>query len=324
MKNILITDYVTPPFSIEKSVFGENFQLVNYSDDLLDDVKESIKGILVWHKKVDKKFLAEFPNCEFVVRYGVGYEDIDLDACKKRGISFSNTPDYGTEEVADTAVAMVLNLTRGVSIYDYQCKYHVDGWQEHINLNIRRSNQLNVGILGCGRIGTATMQRLKPFGFKIYGYDPYVPSGHEKAVGYNRVNDLDEIITISDIISVHVTQTDETKGFINKKFVSRMRKGSFLVNTARGPLIDSFDTIEYGLENQLAGVALDVQPHEPPDLNKGIMQKWRRMESELQGRLIINPHTAFYSQQAWHEMRYKAAETMRLYFEKGIIRNRIA
>tara|TARA_B100001939_G_scaffold171417_1_gene147757 strand:- start:103 stop:603 length:501 start_codon:yes stop_codon:yes gene_type:complete len=164
---------------------------------------------------------------------------------------------------------------------------------------------------------------MKAFGPRILGYDPYQPSGHEKAVGYQRFQFLEEMLPLCDMISFHCPLSDETRGMINSDFCGQLKNGSILVNTARGGLLESFDVLEQALrENRIHAAGLDVLPQEPPG-NHPLIEAWRNREDWLEGRLWITPHLAFFSNQAWYEMRYKAAETVKLFFEHGILRNQI-
>ena len=130
-----ITDYVDNP-DIEREVLG----------DIVSQDKNTAEVLLVWHQRIDKEYLDLFPSLKGVVRYGVGYDAIDLKAIKDRGIVFCNTPDYGTDEVSDTAVGMILNITRGISRYDHLCRFYTDNsWQENTITSLKRNNQITIG-----------------------------------------------------------------------------------------------------------------------------------------------------------------------------------
>lgn len=325
MFKVAITDYVNEPASLESSVFEgqEILCLENKQLDKLDLSKVEI--LLVWHQEIDSKYLSYFPSLKIVVRYGVGFDNIDLSAIKDRGIIFSNTPDYGTEEVADTACAMILNASRRISFYNQACKnYSDDTWQENYQPQIKRSSKTTIGIVGVGRIGSAVISRLRMFNFKIVGFDPNQPSGHEKAIGYTRAFSLEELLTESDIVSIHCPCNKETEGMISESFIEKMKNGSSLVNTARGKILKNLDVLEKGLNSgKLESAFLDVLPTEPVDKSHSLISAWIKEDASIQGRLVINPHAAFYSESAWEEMRIKCAETGQLYVENGIIRNEI-
>ncbi len=321
-----ITDHITPPADIEQSAFPQaQFRFLPNWRTAEENREEwrQVDAILVWHWRVDRATLDVLDRCRIIVRYGVGYDLVDVEAVAERGIPLCNTPDYGTEEVADTACAMILSLQRKVVAYDRACRHYGQGWQEHLLHPTQRTSEQTVGLIGVGRIGTATVNRLKPFGFRIVGYDPYQPSGHEKAVGYQRVDSLAELLSESDIVSVHCPLTAETRGMIDAEFLQRMKPGASLVNTARGGILASLDCLEEALHSgHLASAALDVLPDEPPK-DHPLIQAWREDQPWIRGRLVITPHSAYYSERGWYEMRYKAAETARLYLVAGRLRNQI-
>jgi len=272
---------------------------------------------------VDQETVNVLDKCQVVVRYGVGYDLVDLAALTRRGLPLCNTPDYGTEEVADTACAMILAIQRKIREYDQMSRHIQTGWQENLLKPQQRSSSQTLGIIGVGRIGTAVALRMKPFGYRIMGYDPYQPSGHEKAVGYERADSLEELLQHADIVSIHCPLTDETSGMVNREFLQSMKQGASLVNTARGRILADLDCVEQALRaHQLHALALDVLPDEPPQTH-ALLTAWREQEPEIAGRVIINPHAAYYSEQGWHEMRYKAAETARMFLVEGKLRNRI-
>lgn len=294
-----ITDYVQEP-DIETTVLGQPLEF---------DDRHQARVLLVWHERIDDEYLEGFDYLKGVVRYGVGYDNIDLDALKRRKIVFCNTPDYGVEEVSDTAVAMLLSFARGIISYDrFSRSLKGERWQEEVIPMLRRSSRQTVGVIGAGRIGGSVCRKMKALGFNVTFFDPYLCSGYEKMIGVGRVNTLEELLSISDAISIHAPLTDETRGLVDDRFLSLTKKGVSLVNTARGEIIASLDVILGGLKSgQLESVALDVLPEEPPDPNHPLIKSWRADDEVTKGRLIINPHSAFYSIESYKEMRKSAA-----------------
>ncbi len=321
-----ITDYIRPPADIERQAFPEAEFVFLSGPEKSEENKHQWRAadaLLAWHWPIDAELIPLLDRCRIVVRYGVGYDTVDVEALTEAGIPFCNTPDYGTEEVADAACAMILALQRRMVQYDRVCRFYEVGWQENRIESQERTSACAVGIVGVGRIGTAVALRLKPFGFRLFGYDPYKPPGHEKAVGYERADTLRELLGSSDIVTVHCPLTDETEGMIDAAFLQGMKPGSSLVNTARGGILKGLSCLEQALRSgHLAAAAMDVLPSEPPG-EHALLRAWRDDEPWLRGRLVINPHVAWYSRQSWHEMRYKAAETARMYLLEGRLRNRI-
>lgn len=298
MSKVYITDYIKDPY-IEKEILGSN---------LSTSSNKNIEVLLVWHERIDSDYIDQFPNLKGVVRYGVGFDTIDLDAVKSRNLIFCNTPDYGTDEVSDTAIGMIMNITRGIVRYDYFCRgYKDNSWQENTIAGLKRSNQLAIGIVGAGRIGGSIARKAKAIGFNVMFFDPYRDRGYEKMLGVNRVDSLDKLLELADVVSINTPLTDETRNMVDVDFISKMKQGSSLINTARGEIIANVDDFIKPLKSgKLVCLGLDVLPQEPPK-NTGLVASWKAREEWLDGRVIINPHTSYYSQESYAEMRKKAA-----------------
>lgn len=297
---VYITDYIKDPY-IEKNILG----------DLLQDyINDEVGYLMVWHEKIDENFINQFPNLKGIVRYGVGFDKIDLKICKEKNICFCNTPDYGTEEVSNTAVCMIMDSSRKVFEYNQLAKNIKNStWQENTISRIRRNNKIKVGIIGAGRIGSSVILKLNSLNFKTYFYDPYVNWGYEKILNTTRIYNLENLLNDCDIITLHCPLNESTKGMINKHFLNSMKRGSSLVNTARGELICDLNLLFDYIENEeIYSVYLDVLPDEPPKKSK-LIQHWRS-NSKLSPRIIINPHTAYYSKDSFEEMRTKAAQNI--------------
>ncbi len=322
-----VTDHMIGTPDLEAEVLGEDVEIdfFDTTDEALfsPDRLARLDALMVWGARLGPKTIGHLTRCRGVVRYGVGYEKIDVAALTSAGIPFANNPDYGTEEVADHAVAMMLSLQRRLWEHDQRARGYTSGWQVHSLKPLSRSNRTAVGIVGVGRIGTAVVNRLKPFGFRILGYDPGQPPGHEKAVGYERVGHLGDLFAQSDIVTLHCPATEETRGMLGADGLARMKPGAILVNTARGELTDDLDALEASLRSgQLAAAAIDTLAQEPPG-DHPLLLAWRKREDWLAGRLVITPHNAFYSDHAAVEMRHNAARTVRILLDEGRLRNKI-
>lgn len=297
MSKVLISDYIQEP-NIETNILNDNLTTVANKD---------VEVILLWNTYANKEYIDSFPNLKAVIRYGVGYDNADLNYLKEKGIYLCNTPDYGTDEVSDTAIAMIMNIARGLTLYDSNAKNYFDTWQENTNKTIKRNSDYKLGIIGAGRIGGSVIVKANALKFDTYFYDPYLPYGYEKLLNTKRVESLDELLENMDILSINAPLTNETKNMIDKEFVSKMKKGSSLVNTARGGIVKDIDVFYEALKiGHLNSVAFDVLPYEPPKESK-LITAWRANETWIDGRVIINPHTAYYSKKSFFEMRQKAA-----------------
>lgn len=322
-----ITDHMIGEPDLEADVLGSDVEIDFFAStdeaSFAPDRLARLDALMVWGARLGAKSISHLTRCRGVVRYGVGYEKIDLTALAAAGIPLANNPDYGTEEVADHAVAMILSLHRRLWEHDARARGYTSGWQVHSLKPLSRSNRATVGVVGVGRIGTAVVNRLKPFGFRILGYDPGQPPGHEKAIGYERTDRLEDLLAQSDVVTLHCPATNETRGLLNASSLSRLKPGSIVVNTARGELIDDLDALETALRSgHLAAAAIDTLIKEPPG-DHPLLAAWRDREDWLAGRLVITPHNAFYSDHAAIEMRRNAAKTVRLLLDEGKLRNQV-
>ena len=312
---ISVTDHIKD-FSIEKEILGKYFD---------EKISENTSIILVWHKEINKLFLENHPSIRAIVRYGVGYDNIDLDCCKNKNIIVANTPDYGIDEVSDSAIAMILYLTRKIGTLEILAKENQEYWiGKDINQNMRRLNKLSLGIIGLGRIGASIASKFIPFSKNIGYYDPYIPNGYDKVFGIKKYQSLSDLLSYSDIISINTPLNNETKGMVNEKFLNQMKKGSYLINLSRGPIIKDKELILQKLRsNHLEGYATDVWVNEPPSKNDNLYKAWKQNDRNLVGRLIINPHTAYFSKEAIMECRTKACLTCLDIIKNRYINNRI-
>jgi lactate dehydrogenase-like 2-hydroxyacid dehydrogenase len=322
-----VTDHMIDTPDLEADILGDDVEVDFFATT--DESRFSperlarLDALMVWGARLGARSIAHLTRCRGVVRYGVGYEKIDIAALAKAGIPFANNPDYGTEEVADHAVAMILSLHRRLWEHDARARRYASGWQVHSLKPLSRSNRTIVGIVGVGRIGTAVVNRLKPFGFHIIGFDPRQPPGHEKAVGYERVDQLDDLLARSDVVTLHCPATSQTRDMFDAARLARLKPGAILVNTARGELLADLDVLEAALRSgHLAAAAIDTLAEEPPG-NHPLLAAWRDREDWLAGRLVITPHNAFYSDHAVIEMRTNAARTVRILLDEGRLRNRV-
>jgi phosphoglycerate dehydrogenase-like enzyme len=237
------------------------------------------------------ELLDQLENARVIVRNGVGFDNVDVEAAHRLGIPVCHVPDYGTEEVADHALMLTLCLER--KLVSFFREVGQGGWSWHAGGEIRRLRGLRFGIVGCGRIGTATALRAKAFGYSVQFFDPYVSNGYEKALGVDRVRTLHHLLSSSDVISIHAPLTSETAGMLDSGAFSIVKPGALLINTARGPIVNEGALIQALRDGILGGVGLDVVEREPrfnPDLLRF-------------PNCLITPHCAFYSSTALLEMR---------------------
>jgi phosphoglycerate dehydrogenase-like enzyme len=302
--------------SVEQKYFPPGTKVimckVNALAELPDAVCAETDALMIMFYHVTEADLARFPKLKVCMRMGVGYDIIDRAACARRNIMVLNIPDYGTTEVADHAMALALALRRGIALYyDTQRGAAPAPWKPILTPLIRRLGVQRFGVVGLGRIGTAVALRAKAFNFQVSFYDPYKPAGTELSYGISRAKTLNALMEQCDVVSVHAPLTPETRGLIGLEQLRRMPAGAVLVNTARGPIVD-WTALETVLrEGHLAGAGMDVIPVEPPtEPIPALLRAYRAKEEWLNGRLIVTPHAAFRSPEAWDDIRTKAAETL--------------
>lgn len=264
------------------------------------DVAAAADALILWHgPQLDAAVVARMPRCRAIIRNGVGFDTVDTAAAAKAGIPVCNVPDYGTEEVADHAIALTLALYRQLFPLDAEAKRL--GWKIDVAPKMRRLRTQTFGLVGLGRIGTATALRAKALGFRTVFFDPYVPSGTHKAVGVERVGSLTELLAQADTLSIHCPLTAETRGFIGAKEIAALKPGSFLVNTARGDIVQKAPVFAALRSGHLAGAGLDVVEAEP----------LRTAEEAATPNLIVTCHAAFCSPEGMVEMRSTSARIAR-------------
>ena len=315
---VLYSENNYPDDSVERRIYGPDVRVIfprssTSLADLSDADCAAAEGLMILRFKVRAEDLARFPRLRAVCRMGVGYDGIDRVAAAQRQIMVLNVPDYGTTEVADHAIALALALRRGLLLHhETQRAAPPAAWRYINHPLVRRSSVQTFGIVGMGRIATAVALRAKTFGFRVIFYDPHLPNGTELGLGVGRAATLEELLTQTDTLSVHTPLTRETRGMLGLQQLSLLPRDAVVINTARGPIID-IDALATLLKNgHLAGVGLDVVPVEPPvEPVPELLRAYRAREEWTFGRLIITPHSAFYTPQAWEDIRVKSAETMR-------------
>ncbi len=313
---VLYTEAMYADDSVEREVFAGQLRHVvrNVAGvaDLSAEDCADVEGLMIFRHFLPAAQIARFPRLRAIVRMGVGYDRLDRAAAAARGIMVCNVPDYGTAEVADHAIAMVLALRRGLLLHnDTQRANPPAGWTYLESPLIRRAEALRFGILGLGRIGTAVALRAKAFGYRVIAYDPMQPNGVERALGIARAGSLEALLRQSDTLSIHAPLTPQTRGMLGAAELAMLPAEAVVVNTARGPILDLDALAEALRRSHLAGAGLDVLPVEPPEEAPALLAAWRAGEAWLRGRLIITPHSAFHTPEAWRDIRIKSAETIR-------------
>jgi lactate dehydrogenase-like 2-hydroxyacid dehydrogenase len=263
-----------------------------------------------------------FTQCKIVIRNGVGYDNIDIEAWGRHGIPVCNVPDYGTTEVADHAIALMLAFTRGTATYiDSLRADTVGNWSHTKAPLVRRLRGATFGVVGLGRIGTATALRAHAFGMEVAFFDPHLASGMELALGFRRCATIGELMAVADVLSLHAPLDADTRHMIGREALAQAKPGLILVNTARGPIVD-LDALHDALkEGRIAAAALDVMPGEPPDSAHPLIAAFVRREAWIEHRFFLTPHAAFFSPDGMIDLRRKTIETVVEFLATGRLRN---
>jgi D-3-phosphoglycerate dehydrogenase/C-terminal binding protein len=326
---ILLSHFVHPDVSLEQEAARGAAELIVQPggngtwEPVPPEVRASADAILHFpaNTNVDGS-PGDYPRVRAVLRSGVGFDKLDLTAWGRQGVAVFNVPDYGTSEVADHAIALMLALTRGTATYHDAIRADPQaGWVQAAAPAVRRLRDAVFGIVGLGRIGLAAALRARGFGMRIAFYDPYLPSGMEIAVGAQRCASLADLMRISDVLSVHAPANEETRGLIGAAALAEAKPGLVLVNTARGAIVD-LDALHEALHrNRILAAGLDVLPREPADPGHPLIAAWRNREPWIEGRLTLSPHAAFYSPASLRDMRTKGIETLVRHLKTGDLAN---
>jgi D-3-phosphoglycerate dehydrogenase/C-terminal binding protein len=325
--DILLARYFFQDTDIERATAGPDARLTVFRNDPYEPVTAEAAAaaeavVLYAASGLLGREPAEFPRCRIVVRVGVGFDTVDLEGFGRRGVPVSNVPDYGTSEVADHALALMLSFKRGlVTYHELLRREGAAGWQFGAAPVVRRVRGSVFGVVGMGRIGTAAALRARGFGMEIAFYDPYVPTGLEIALGARRVGSLAELMATSDVVSLHAPSTPETVNMIDAAALSHAKPGLVLVNTARGTLVDLDALLAALKDGRVAAAGLDVLPVEPFDTSHPLVRAWLDREPWLDGRLTFSPHAAFHSPEGQVDLRRKAIETAVTRLKTGKVLN---
>ena len=308
MPKVLFADNDFPDLDLERKLFAAvGVELATAQCKSEDDVIAAARGcagILLQYAPITERVVSSLPKLGIVSRIGAGFDTVDTDACARHGVWVANSPDYGVGEVATHALALALALVRNVVAYHRDI--HAGKWHFLSSGALRRVGDMTLGIVGLGRIG----KRMAHIGRNVFGRvvacDPYIIDGDFPA--YVERRELMALFAESDVVSLHVPLNADTRRMINTDVLEAAKPGAFLVNTARGAVVDIDAALAALDAGRLAGMGLDVLPVEPV-----------AADSRLLGhpRVILTPHAAFYSIEAERELRRKAAQNVVTWLATG-------
>ena len=295
---VVFADYDYPSIDIElKQLEQLNAEIIEgqcKTEEELIGLAKDADGIICQYAPFTAKVMNALEKCRIISRYGVGVDNIDVKAATEKGIMVAYVPDYCIEEVSNHAIAMIMNFARQISLFDRSTRNR--NWDVMLSKPIFRLSEQTIGILGLGRIGSAVARKLKNFNVKILAHDPYV----KNVIKGVKIVDFQELVEKSDYITIHTPLSEETKQIFTQKIFKQMKKSAYLINTARGGIINQEALFEALNNKEIKGAALDVLENEPPD--------WSEIP-QLEN-LILTPHAAFYSESSFEELKKRTAQAV--------------
>jgi D-3-phosphoglycerate dehydrogenase len=296
---VAVSDSVFPnldPAGAILAKIGAEIRLAKESQpEAILEVARDADALLTTYAKITGDMIRQMKNCRIISRFGIGVDNVDIPVATGKGIVVTRVPDYCLDEVSEHAMALLLALARKIPFAN--SRTHAGTWKMSEVVPIHRLRGTVLGLVAFGQIPQLVAPKAKAFGMRVVTYDPFVPDDVLSRCAVERV-DFDELVKISDFISIHTPLMPATHHLFNADVFSRMKPGAYLINTARGPIIDEAALAQALDMQQIAGAALDVMEKEPPG------------SSALFGRpnVIVTPHTSFYSEESLVDLQTKASE----------------
>ncbi|MDR3413206.1 MAG: C-terminal binding protein [Formivibrio sp.] len=299
---VIVADCDHPSIAIEQAVLKDICPDIPWltcktEDQIIAQCADG-EGIIIMYAPMTRRVMEQLPRCKIIARYGVGVDTVDLKAAAELGIIVSNVPDYGTHEVSDHALAMMLCLTRKIAYASSLVKR--GEWDFRLMHPIRRHQVQTIGIIGVGRIGGAMAHKTHAMGMKVIACDPY--ANPDRIPDYITLVSLEELLKQSDVVSVHCPLSESTRNLLDEKMLRLMKPTAYLINTARGSIVDEVALDKVMGEGKLAGTALDVLSSEPGQSSHPLFKY---------ENFIGTPHMAWHSEESAQELKRKAAEEVR-------------
>ena len=297
---VVLTDNIFPDLFIERSMLAEiDAEFIEVKDPakLKEECKDA-DAVVNTYLQMTSEIIGDMEKCRLIIRNGVGVNTIDVDACSAKGIMVANIPTYCLDEVATHAIALLLAVTRKIPLLFDCVKQGV--WDVKNAIPVYSLAEKTLGLVGFGKIPRIVNEKAKAFELKVITYDPFVTAEMAREAGVQKV-EQDELLEKSDYISIHCPLTPETKGMFNKEAFKKMKNTAFIINTARGPIINEPDLADALKEGQIAGAGLDVLEKDEIDINNPLLKM---------NNVVITPHAAWYSEEAMVRRRVETIESV--------------
>jgi len=303
VQKVVVTDYIEEDLEWEQQQLsdrGIEFEALQLKGKPEEQVYKAVRDadlIVVNMVPFQSSLLDRLDRCHTIIRHGIGYDNVDVEACTRNGIQFANQPDYCATDVAEHAISLILAFGR--RLFPARKTLEVSSargeWDFSGLFPIHRMEGKVVGIVGLGRIGRIVARKLSGFGFRLLAADPYIPDQEFEKAGVENVT-LDRLLELSDFVTIHTPLSSETRQLMGRETLSKMKPNACLVNTARGPIIDAEALAEALRNGVIGGAAIDVYSHEPPSPDYPLFG----MEN-----VILTPHSGWASEESAWDIRKK-------------------
>jgi phosphoglycerate dehydrogenase-like enzyme len=294
-------------FSVERSLFcGRDIEIVGVKNATeFAEKRGGFNALILTNAKVTREIMEDMPDCEVVCRHGQGYDNIDVPEATALGIKVCNVPGFNTEEVSDHALAFALMLGRNIPFYSHEVKvnhiWSFDSFPSNVKIG-----EMNLALLGFGRIARRLAEKARPLFGRVTAYDPFMDREEARRIGVDVIDDMDSLLREADILSIHVPLSKESYHLVDAGKLAIMKTGAYLINCARGALVDN-DALNDALESgRLGGSAVDVVEPEPSPKEHVLYD---------QKKCVVTPHVAWYSSTAIKRMRTEAATSALAVFD---------
>jgi len=297
---VVLTDNIFPDLELERSMLSKaEAELVEVKDTVdLEKFVQDADAIINTYAKLTAALIDKMKKCKLIIRNGIGVDTIDVEAASKKGIMVANIPFYCIDEVATHAVTLLLDCNRKATYLNNAVK--AGKWDVKLAIPIYSLEDKVLGLMGFGKIAQLVGKKMIPFGMKIIAHDPYVSQSIGDKYGVTLVS-FETLLRESDYISIHCPLLPQTRGVFNYEVFKQMKKTAYIINTARGPVINEKDLIIALQEGEIAGAGLDVLETDGVDSNNPLL----KMDN-----VIITPHSGWYSEESIKRRRTQTIENV--------------
>lgn len=312
-KRVVVLGQFTEDLETERAILepigAELIDAREYDAEHMQAALRTADAVLFRKGRVTRDMIDQMEQCRILCTYAAGYDHIDVAAASAKGIMVANTPGYGNEEVSDHALTLLYALVRRLVPQVKAMEAAIaagdvaSAWNHFPYIPIRRIRGATIGIIGIGRIGKTTARKARALGMQVVAYDPYVTDEDAEAAGA-RLVELDDLLQTADFVVIHALLTPETRKLIGARELALMKPTAYLINVARGGIVDHAALVEALEQERIAGAGLDVVEQEPPPV--AMLQQLIRFPN-----VLVTPHNAWYSEEAIEDRERIAAENVR-------------